>query len=86
VRGNEIVVEIFPDVAVIVIRLVPFAAALPAVSVNVSYTLELYRVTEAGFGDMEAVTPLGKPETERLMLPLKPFWPERSREMELVVP
>ena len=46
---------------------VPVAAVLLAVSVN-----ELVVVAEAGLKD--AVTPLGKPDAEKLTLPLKPFW------------
>jgi len=52
---------------VIVTLDVPVAAVLLAVSVN-----ELVVVAEAGLKD--AVTPLGKPDAEKLTLPLKPFW------------
>lgn len=45
---------------------VPVAAALPADSVNAL-------VVMAGLGMNEAVTPLGKPEADRLTLPLNPF-------------
>ena len=78
--------EIFPDVAVTVTELVPTAAELPAISVNVLYAPPWLEETELGLGVMEAVTPLGKPETERLTLPLKPFWPLMLKELELVVP
>jgi hypothetical protein len=44
----------------------PAAAALLAVKVNV-----LLDVT--GFGEKEAVTPLGKPVTDRLTLAVNPF-------------
>lgn len=67
--------EIFPDVAVTVTDLMPTAAELLAVNVNVLPTQENPGEIETGLGDREAVTPLGKPETERLTLPLKPYWP-----------
>lgn len=86
VRGNAVVEEIFPDVAVTVTELMPVAAELPAVSVNVLFTPEEVDVRVAGLGDMEAVTPLGKPETESATLPLKPYLPRILRVLELVVP
>jgi len=55
-----------PDLPVTVIVNAPALAVLLAVSVNV---LEL--VVLAGLND--AVTPLGKPDAERLTLPLNPF-------------
>ena len=51
----------------IVIVEVPVAAVLLAVSVK-----ELVVVVDAGLKD--AVMPLGKPDAEKLTLPLKPFW------------
>jgi hypothetical protein len=45
---------------------VPMAAVLLAVSVNVL-------VVVAGFGLNDAVTPVGRPEADKLTLPLKPF-------------
>ena len=45
------------------------AAAAVALAVSVN---ELVVVAEAGLKD--AVTPLGKPDAEKLTLPLKPFW------------
>jgi hypothetical protein len=45
---------------------VPVAAVTPTVSVK-----ELVVVAEAGLKD--AVTPLGKPDADKLTLPLKPF-------------
>ena len=54
------------DVPVTVTVAVPVAAVLLAVSVN---TLE----EVAGFGLKDAVTPLGKPEAEKVTLPVKPF-------------
>jgi hypothetical protein len=52
---------------VIVTVEVPVAAVALAVSVN-----ELVFVAEAGLN--EAVTPLGRPDADKLTLPLKPFW------------
>jgi hypothetical protein len=46
---------------------VPVAAVLLAVRVK-----ELVVVAEVGLKD--AVTPLGKPDADKLTLPLKPFW------------
>ncbi len=55
-----------PDVPVIVTVTVPVVAVLLAVSVKV---LEVV----AGFGLKDAVTPLGRPDGDKLTLPLKPF-------------
>jgi hypothetical protein len=55
-----------PDVPLTVTFTVPVAAPALAVSVNV---LEL----DVGFGLKLAVTPLGKPDAERVTLPVKPF-------------
>jgi hypothetical protein len=41
----------------------------------VLFTFGEFGDIETGLGDRETVTPLGKPETEKLTLPLKPFWP-----------
>ncbi len=41
-RRNVVVEEVFPDVAVTVTELMPVAAELPAVNVNVLYTPELF--------------------------------------------
>jgi hypothetical protein len=46
---------------------VPVAVPTPTVSIK-----ELVVVAEAGLKD--AVTPLGKPDADKLTLPLKPFW------------
>ena len=62
-----VVLDELPDVPMIVTVAVPVAAAvLLAVSVN---TL----VLAALVGLKVAVTPLGRPETEKLILPVKPF-------------
>ncbi len=55
-----------PDVPVMVTVTVPVVAVPLAVSVNV-----LVLVVLLGLND--AVTPLGKPDADRLTLPLKPF-------------
>jgi len=46
---------------------VPVAAVTPTVSVK-----ELVVMAEGRL--KEAVTPLGKPDADKLTLPLKPFW------------
>ena len=46
---------------------VPIAAALLAVSVKAL-------VAVVGLGLKEAVIPLGRPEADKLTLPVKPFW------------
>jgi len=55
------------DVPAMVTAAVPVVAVLLAVKVSVL-------VAVAGFGLNEAVTPLGRPATDKLTLPLKPFW------------
>ena len=55
-----------PDVPVTVTVTVPVAAVALAISVSVL-------VKAIGFGLNAAVTPLGKPDAERVTLPLKPF-------------
>ena len=57
-----------PDVPVRVKVYCPTAAELLAVSVNTLYPL----AEVVGFGEKDAVTPLGKPETARFMLPVNP--------------
>lgn len=66
VRLIVVVLTKLPDVPVTIMLPVPKVALLLAVNVRV---LELV----AGFGLKEAVTPVGKPEADRLTLPLKPF-------------
>ena len=58
-----------PDVPVIVTATIPVAAELLAVSVSV---LEI----EVELGLNDALTPLGRPDADKLTLPLKPFWGE----------
>jgi hypothetical protein len=60
------VVVKLPDEPVTVTVAVPVVAALLAVSINV-----LVFVVVVGLND--AVTPLGKPDADKLTLPLKPF-------------
>jgi hypothetical protein len=55
-----------PDVPVMVTVTVPVVAVVLAVSVKVL-------VAVVGFGLKDAVTPLGKPDADKLTLPLKPF-------------
>lgn len=86
VRSIVVVELIFPEVARTVTANGPVAAVLLAVSVNVLYTLQKVGERVTGFGEKEAVTPLGKPETDRLTSPLNPFWPEMSSIVELVAP
>ncbi len=66
VRLSVVVCVRLPDVPVIVIVVVPGAAA--ALAVNVSVLADV-----VGFGLKAAVTPLGRPDAARLTLPLKPF-------------
>jgi hypothetical protein len=66
VRESVVVVVKLPDVPVMVTVTVPVVAVLLAVSVKVL-------VAVAGFGLNDATTPLGRPEADKLMLPLKPF-------------
>ena len=55
-----------PDVPVTVTAIVPVVAVLLAVNVNVLVVAVL-------LGLNEAVTPLGRPDADKLTLPLKPF-------------
>jgi hypothetical protein len=65
---REMVVEFvkLPEVPVMITVTVPVAAVPLAVSVNVLVVVVLV-------GLKEAVTPLGRPEADKLTLPLKPF-------------
>jgi hypothetical protein len=66
VRVIAVVFVKLPEVPVIVTGTVPVVAVLLAVSVNVL-------VLAVGFGLKDAVTPLGRPEADKVTLPLKPF-------------
>lgn len=68
-----------PEVPVIVTVDVPVTAVALAVSVK-----ELVIVAEAGLKD--AVTPLGKPDADKVTLPLKPFWGATVMALEPVDP
>ena len=68
VKATVVLAVRLPDVPVIDTVALPGAALLLAVSVN---TLLL----DAGFGENEAVTPLGKPDAARVTLPLNPYCP-----------
>ena len=66
VRAIVVVLVKVPDVPVTVTVPCPVVAVLLAVSVKVL-------VAVAGFGLKDAVTPLGRPDADKLTLPLKPF-------------
>jgi hypothetical protein len=66
VTAIVVVLVRLPEVPVMVTVAAPVVAVLLAVSVNVL-------VAVAGFVLNDAVTPLGKPDADRLTLPLKPF-------------
>ena len=68
-----------PDVPVIVTAFAPVVAVLLAVKVTVVPEVEL-----VGLND--AVTPLGRPEAEKLTLLLKPFVPVTVIELEPLLP
>jgi hypothetical protein len=65
-RVRVVVTIRLPEVPVMVSVFVPGAAELLAVNVN-----SLAPVV--GFGFQRAVTPLGRPETERVTLPVNPY-------------
>jgi len=66
VRLSGMVFVSVPDVPVSITVSVPVAAVARAVRVSVLLLV-------AGLGLNAAVTPLGKPDAERVTLPLKPF-------------
>jgi len=68
-----------PEVPVMVTVAAPAVAVLLAVSVKVL-------VAVAGLGLKEAVTPLGKPDADKLTLPLKPFWGVSEIVLEPLAP
>lgn len=65
-RLTVVVSAKLPEIPVTVTVAVPADAVAPAVSVRVL-------VLVAGLGVNAAVTPLGRPEAERVTLPLKPL-------------
>ncbi len=66
-RETVVVLVKLPEEPVTVTVTVPVAAVLLAVSVNVLVLAVL-------LGLNDAVTPLGRPDADKLTLPLKPFW------------
>jgi hypothetical protein len=62
----EVVAIRLPDVPVTVKGYCPMAVELLAVNVSVLLPV-------AGFGEKDAVTPLGRPETEKVTLPVNPY-------------
>jgi hypothetical protein len=66
VRESVVVFVKLPEVPVMVTATVPVVAVLLAVSVNMLVFAVL-------LGLNDAVTPLGRPEADKLTLPLKPF-------------
>ena len=65
-RAKVVVTVRAPDLPVIVTLYCPTAAELLAVSVSMLDPV-------VGFGKKDAVTPLGRPEAERVTLPVNPF-------------
>jgi hypothetical protein len=59
-----------PAVPVTVTVDCPTVVELVAVSVSVLYPV-------VGFGEKDAVTPVGRPDTERFTLPANPYWGSR---------
>jgi len=68
-----------PEVPVMVTVAAPAVAVLLAVSVKVL-------VGSGRLGLKEAVTPLGKPDADKLTLPLKPFWGVSEIVLEPLAP
>ncbi len=73
-----------PDTPVMVTVTVPVIAVLPAVSVNVLLLAVLLLAVLLGLND--AVTPLGRPDADKLTLPLKPFCGVTVITLVLLVP
>lgn len=69
VRDSEAVCVMLPEMPVMVTVTVPVVAVLPALSVSVLELLGL--VVLVGLKD--GVTPAGKPDADKLTLPVKPF-------------
>ena len=79
VRAMVVLFVKLPEVPVMVTVAAPAVAVLLAVSVKVL-------VAVAGLGLKEAVTPLGKPDADKLTLPLKPFWGVSEIVLEPLAP
>lgn len=75
----------FPDVPVMVTTVVPSATELPADSVRIASSYGVFAVL-VGFGEIVAVTPLGRPETARVTGPLKPLEEASAMGLEVVAP
>ena len=78
----RVIVAVFvklPEVPVMVTGTVPVVAVLLAVKVNVL-------VAVAGFGLNDAVTPLGRPDADKLTAPLKPLCGETVIVLVPLVP
>jgi len=71
VREIVVVFVKLPDVPVTVTVTVPVVAVLLAVKVSVLLLAVLLLAVLVGLN--EAVTPLGRPDADKLTLPLKPF-------------
>ena len=79
VKETVVVLARPPEVPVTVTDAVPEVAVLLAVSVKVLVLVVL-------LGLNEAVTPFGKPDADKLTLPLKPFWGLTVMVLEPLVP
>jgi len=84
VREIAVVFVKLPDTPVMVTVTVPVIAVLPAVSVNVLLLAVLLLAVLLGLND--AVTPLGRPDADKLTLPLKPFCGVTVITLVLLVP
>ncbi len=83
-REIAVVFVKLPDTPVMVTVTVPVIAVLPAVSVNVLLLAVLLLAVLLGLND--AVTPLGRPDADKLTLPLKPFCGVTVITLVLLVP
>lgn len=78
-RARTVVTIWLPDLPVMVTLYCPTAADVLAVSASVLDPT-------VGFGEKDAVTPLGRPEAERVTLPVNPFRGFTLTLVVLVVP
>jgi len=85
VKENVVVEVTFPDVPVTVKTVVPNATELLDERVKLT-NCGVVMVGFAGFGEKDAVTPVGNPEMERLMGPANPFMELTGTERDVVVP
>jgi hypothetical protein len=84
VREIAVVFVKLPDTPVMVTVTVPVVAEPLAVSVNVLLLAVLLLAVLLGLND--AVTPLGRPDADKLTLPLKPFCGVTVITLVLLVP